>query len=49
MDAQLWKLLVEKAILRTKSRDLLWSKTSEGPNNVVSFGAPILALDAPPK
>lgn len=41
MDVQLWKLLVEKAILRTKSRDLLWSKTSEGPNNAVSFGAPI--------
>jgi hypothetical protein len=41
MDASLWKLLVEKVISRTKSRDLLWSKTDEGPANTLSFGTSI--------
>lgn len=41
MDARLWKLLVDKAISRTKSRDLLWSKTDEGPANTLSFGTSI--------
>ncbi|MET4135378.1 hypothetical protein [Pseudarthrobacter sp. PvP090] len=38
MDAHLWKLLVDKAVLRTKSRDLIWYETSEGPANTLSFG-----------
>jgi hypothetical protein len=41
MDAEVWKLVVEKAILRTKSRDLLWSRSSEGPDRSKSFQAPI--------
>lgn len=41
MDANLWKQLVEKVIFRTKSRDLLWSKTSEGPAKTLSFGTSI--------
>lgn len=38
IDASRWKLLVDKAILRTKTRDLLWSETNEGPANTLSFG-----------
>lgn len=38
MDANQWKLLVDKVILRTKSRDLLWSRTDEGPAKTLSFG-----------
>ncbi len=41
MDANLWKLLVERVILRTKSRDLLWSTTDTGPANTLSFGTSI--------
>ena len=41
MDANLWKLLVDKVVSRTKSRDLLWSKTDEGPANTLSFGTSI--------
>lgn len=41
MDANLWKLLVNKVILRTKSRDLLWQETNEGPDNTLSFGTSI--------
>lgn len=41
MDAHLWKLLVDKAVSRTKSRDLLWSQTHEGPANTLSFGTSI--------
>jgi hypothetical protein len=41
MDANLWKLLVDKVVFRTKSRDLLWSKTNEGPAKTLSFGTSI--------
>ncbi|MFF2031123.1 hypothetical protein [Arthrobacter sp. NPDC058192] len=41
MDADLWKLLVDKAVLRTKTRDLIWSETSEGPAKTLSFGTSI--------
>lgn len=41
MDANIWKLLVEKAVLRTKSRDILWSENSEGPDETLSFGTSI--------
>lgn len=41
MDANLWKLLVDKVVSRTKSRDLLWSETGEGPANTLSFGTSI--------
>lgn len=41
MDANLWKLLVDKAISRTKSGDLMWSKSNEGPTHALSFVASI--------
>lgn len=41
MDANQWKLLVDKVILRTKVGDLLWSRTDEGPAKTLSFGASI--------
>lgn len=41
MDANLWKLLVDKVIRKTKSRDLLWSATSHGPAKTLSFGTSI--------
>lgn len=41
IDASRWKLLVDKAILRTETRDLQWSETDEGPANTLSFGASI--------
>lgn len=41
MDSQLWKSLVEKAILRTQSRHLVWVKTNEGPDKALSFGTSI--------
>lgn len=41
MDADIWKLLVDKVVSRTQSRDLLWSKTDEGPANTLSFGTSI--------
>lgn len=41
IDASRWRLLVDKAVLRTKSRDLLWFETDEGPANALSFGTSI--------
>lgn len=43
MDSNLWKLLVDKAISRTKSGDLMWSKSSEGPTHTLSF---VTSIDA---
>lgn len=41
MDANLWALLVDKAIRKTKSKDLLWTPTNKGPDNALSFEAVI--------
>lgn len=37
MDADHWKQIVDKVIRRTKSRDLLWTATNEGPDRTLSF------------
>ncbi|QYF91078.1 hypothetical protein [Arthrobacter sp. PAMC25284] len=37
MDANLWELLVDKAIRKTKSKGLLWSTTDRGPDNTRSY------------
>lgn len=37
MDANLWKQIVDKAIYRTLTRDLLWSKSDLGPSGTLSF------------
>lgn len=41
MDANLWKQIVDKAISRTRSRNLLWSKSDRGPDKALSFEASI--------
>ncbi|MFJ5693309.1 hypothetical protein ACIP9X_05585 [Arthrobacter sp. NPDC093125] len=41
MDANLWKLLVDKVIRKTESQDLLWSETHQGPSKTLSFGTSI--------
>lgn len=37
MDANLWKQIVDRAIRKTISRDLLWSKSDLGPSGTLSY------------
>lgn len=41
MDGEHWKLIVDKVIRRTKSRDLRWAVTNEGPDRTLSFSTSI--------
>src|SRR5687768_9311139 len=41
MDAEDWKLLVDKAILRTESLDLIWSQCGGAPPKALAFMAPV--------
>lgn len=41
MDAEHWKVLVDKAILGTQSFDLIWSECGGAPPNALAFMAPV--------